>query len=337
MKIVLPPLNSLRAFESAARHESFTLAALELTVTHGAISRQIAILEEHLGSLLFERRHRQVRLTRAGSALRDEVTASLLRIAAATARVRERSDTSQRLRVSAPPAFSVRWLIPRLSGFQRDHPMIEVSLTSSVAAPDFANGLYDLAIRRLEKAPRQVDARLLFPEHSIPVARTDTGLVERADSRTRARSLQAKFNDLARDARLIRVAGEPRGWTAWAQRWDINLGKARFLEVEQTYLSVQAVMEGLGVALLPFSLICDDLDRGLLHRPLGTYPIDRSRYYLITAHPARRGTALAWLRDHLLREGDSVVKRIPLETGAFTDPGASITSSSARRGRPPNL
>jgi LysR family glycine cleavage system transcriptional activator len=333
MKILLPPLNALRAFESAARHESFSLAAVELSVTHGAISRQVALLEEHLGVLLFERGHRQVRLTRAGSALRDEVTASLLRIAAATARVRDPGQSAQRLRVSAPPAFSVRWLIPRLSGFQRERPGIEVSLTGSVASPDFANGLYDLAIRRLDRAPRQVHSRPLFAEHSIPVARTGTAQVQQVISRGRARSLQARFNDLIGETRLIRVAGEPRGWTAWARRWDISLAKARFLEVEQTYLSVQAVMEGLGVALLPFSLVCDDLDRETLHRPLGTYPIDSSNYYLITAHAARRDTALALLGAYLQREGQSVMGRIERDAAAASVPAERITSSTARRGR----
>lgn len=333
MKMILPPLNSLRAFESAARHESFTSAARELAVTHGAISRQVALLEEHLGILLFERGHRQVRLTRAGSALRDEVTASLLRISAATARVRDRQDAGQRLRVSAPPAFSVRWLIPRLSVFQKDRPAIEVSLSSSVAAPDFGSGLYDLAIRRLDRAPRQIHARPLFAEHSIPVARAGTGCVTQLGRQGRNRSLQACFNDLIRDSRLIRVAGEPRGWAAWASRWAINLGKARFVEVEQTYLSVQAVMEGLGVALLPYSLVCDDLDRGVLHRPLGTYPIDMSSYYLLTAHPTRRETALAQLGDHLQRQGQALGARINEEAGAMERPGQSITSSSERRGR----
>ncbi len=310
MKIILPPLNSLRAFESAARHESFTSAAGELAVTHGAISRQVALLEEHLGTLLFERGHRQVRLTRAGSALRDEVTASLLRIAAATARVRDRNDPSQRVRVSAPPAFSVRWLIPHLSVFQKDRPAIEVSLSSSVAPPDFGSGLYDLAIRRLDRAPRRIHAKPLFAEHSIPVvhaglnlATSDTG------SKTRSASLSARAHALLRHVRLIRVAGEPRGWAAWANRWGVNLDSARYLDVEQTYLAMQAVLEGLGIALLPYSLIMDDFDNGILEAPLGHCRIDDSRYFLTSAYPPRRGGALAHLVEHLVNEGRQISKR----------------------------
>ncbi len=305
MKIVLPPLRALRAFESAARHESFSLAAHELAVTHGAISRQVALLEAHLGVLLFDRGHRQVRLTSAGMALRDEVTASLLRIAAATARVRERGERTLRLRVNAPPAFSVRWLIARLSGFQREQPSIEVSLTSSVAAPDFGLGLYDLAIRRFDRPPRQIASRALFAEHSIPVARASLEL--RA---TRSRTLSSRASQLLPQARLIRVAGEPRGWASWSRRWGVNLAKARYLDVEQTYLAVQAMMEGLGLALLPYSLIMDDLDRGVLQAPLGHCPIDDSRYYLTSAQVPRAASALARLIEHLLKEGRAVTRRI---------------------------
>ena len=312
MKIALPPLKALRAFESAARHESFSLAANELAVTHGAISRQVALLEEHLGALLFERGHRKVRLTGAGMALRDEVTASLLRIAAATARVRERGDSAQRLRVNAPPAFSVRWLIARLSGFQREQPAIEVSLTSSVATPDFSSGLYDLAIRRFDRAPRQMASRVLFAEHSIPVAHAGLGLQTGRGPGTvhRSRSLSARTSALLRQTRLIRVAGEPRGWAAWSARWGVTLAKARYLDVEQTYLAVQAMMEGLGIALLPYSLIMDDLERGVLQAPLGHCRIDDSRYYLTSAHVPRAGSALARLVDHLLEEGRTVTGKI---------------------------
>jgi len=310
MKMVLPPLKALRAFESAARHESFTLAAHELAVTHGAISRQVAILEDHLGALLFERTHRQVRLTAAGSALRDEATASLLRIAAATARVRDRNQSTQLIRLNAPPAFSVRWLIARLSSFQREHPRIEVSLTSSVATPDFNEGLYDLAIRRLERPPRQWHSQPLFPEHSIAVAHSALTLAPPVERPIRQRGWETEFNRIIRQARLIRVAGEPRGWTAWASRWSVNLGKARYLEVEQTYLAVQAVMEGLGVALLPYSLVRSDIEKGTLTTPLGDRRIDDSRYYLIAAQAPRSGGPMDKLQAHLGREGRVVAREI---------------------------
>ena len=128
----LPPLNALRAFEAAARHASFTRAAEELHVTHGAISRQVQALEAWLDQPLFERHNRRVVLTEAGAAYLAEIGAALDRIALATARQVERSER-RLLRVNALATFTLRWLIPRLSAFQLAHPATEVRLTTANA------------------------------------------------------------------------------------------------------------------------------------------------------------------------------------------------------------
>src|SRR5260221_3567811 len=112
----LPSLNALRAFEAAARHASFTRAAHELGVTHGAVSRQVQALEGWLGQNLFRRFNRRIVLTEAGDAYRAEIGQSLDHIAAATARL-TRDGMRRVLHVNALPTFTIRWLIPRLSGF----------------------------------------------------------------------------------------------------------------------------------------------------------------------------------------------------------------------------
>jgi LysR family glycine cleavage system transcriptional activator len=291
MKLRLPSLTALRAFESAARFENFTRAAEELSVTHGAVSRQIAALENELGVPLFERRHGTIRLTPRGLQLRDEVTASFLRLGEATERVRHRSPADRPLRMSAPPAFSVRWLIPRLSMFQHRHPSIDVSLASSVAPPDFSNDDYDLAIRRFDRMPPCGHAVALFDEVSIPVCHVD--LLQRLP-----RPLD--FARLVRSARLMRVAAEPRGWDKWARHWHADLSRARFVDVELTYLAMQAALEGLGVALLPLALASDDIARGVLAAPLGPLQLDGSTYFVVSAgKPAARSAAarcIEWLR-----------------------------------------
>jgi LysR family glycine cleavage system transcriptional activator len=133
----LPPLNAIKAFEAAARHGSFTRAAVELCVTHGAVSRQIRALEEWLGVKLFVRTSRNAVVTEAGAALLNETGPALDRLAAAAERLRQRR-FQQSLRVAALPTFAMRWLIPRLPAFQRDHPEIEVRLiTASTAAEQF--------------------------------------------------------------------------------------------------------------------------------------------------------------------------------------------------------
>ena len=142
----LPPLNALKAFEAAARHGSFTRAADELRVTHGAVSRHVQTLEGWLGLPLFERHNRRVVLTEAGSAYATEIGAALDRIALATARQAERG-RPRLLHVNALATFTLRWLIPRLSGFQRANPSIEVRLTTSNVPLASVAEPFDVAIR----------------------------------------------------------------------------------------------------------------------------------------------------------------------------------------------
>ncbi|MGE8131834.1 LysR family transcriptional regulator [Methylobacterium sp. NPDC080182] len=143
----LPPLNALRSFEAAARLGSLTLAAQELGVTHGAVSRQVRILEDFLGTPLFRRLNRRIELTATALAYLPEVSAALDRLSVATAAHRTRREP-RLLRINATPTFTLRWLIPRLSAFQRLNPGIEVRLTTSNDPLDAILEPFDLAIRR---------------------------------------------------------------------------------------------------------------------------------------------------------------------------------------------
>src|SRR5690349_7509003 len=127
----LPPLNAIKAFEAAARLGSFTRAAEELNVTHGAVSRQIRLLEEWLGVRLFLRTYRNAVSTRAGQDLLAEASPALDRLAGAALRVQSGARTRGSLCVSALPTFAMRWLIPRLPKFQRDHPALELRIVSA--------------------------------------------------------------------------------------------------------------------------------------------------------------------------------------------------------------
>src|SRR5690606_2617621 len=142
----MPPLNAVRAFEVAARHVSFTKAAVELNVTHGAVSRQVSLLEDWLGIALFHRAPSQLALTDAGRGYLREVSAVLDRLATASLHVMQQA-APEVLRVNAPPTFTMHWLIARLSVFQRKRPDVEVRLTTSVNPPNFQENAYDIAIR----------------------------------------------------------------------------------------------------------------------------------------------------------------------------------------------
>ena len=134
----LPPLNAIKAFEAAARLGSFTRAAEELNVTHGAISRQIHLLEDWLGIQLFLRTSRNAVLTQTGKDLLAEAGPALDRVAIVCQRLQNRVPATAVLRLSALPTFAMRWLIPRLPEFQRDHPGLDLQIvTASTPAKQF--------------------------------------------------------------------------------------------------------------------------------------------------------------------------------------------------------
>src|SRR4051794_27719509 len=164
----LPPLNSLAAFESAARLASFSKAARELHVTPAAVSRHIKILEEWLGRALFDRRHRGVSLTTSGEVYLRECGGALDRIAEATARQIEQG-RRRVLRVNALDTFTMRWLIPRLASFQVVNPGIEVRLSTSREPIASLRGDFDVVIRGGPDDVPGYSATEFLREHRVPV------------------------------------------------------------------------------------------------------------------------------------------------------------------------
>jgi LysR family glycine cleavage system transcriptional activator len=252
----LPPLNALRAFEAAARHASFTKAADELYVTHGAISRQVQALEAWLDRPLFERHNRRVVLTPAGVAYLAEIGAALDRIALATARQLQ-SNERRVLRVNALATFTMRWLIPRLSTFQLAHPGTEVRVTTSRARlPELAEP-YDVAIRG---GPDQVPGHVAQPfltETRLPVC--SPALLARVPLR--------RPEDQRRHI-LLHAATLPGVWSQWLLAAGVpDLEPRGSVTLEHFYLTLQAALDGLGVAIGPERLVEDDLADGRLTRP----------------------------------------------------------------------
>ncbi|MGC0151436.1 transcriptional regulator GcvA [Chromobacterium vaccinii] len=274
MKRELPPLNALRAFEAAALRLSFSEAAESLHVTHGAISRQIRLLEEWLGAPLFERHHRQVRLTDAGRGYLADIRAALERIESASARLRQ---GPLPLRVNAPATFTLRWLIPRLSRFQLRHPQIELKLTtSSEPVAELADG-FEVAIRGGPQALSGFIAHEFLQESRLPVC--SPALLRRLPIAAPA--------DLARHT-LLHTAGSPEFWPQWlAAAGAPKLQPAASLTLEHFYLTLQAALDGLGVALGPSRLIADDLASGRLVQPFAGPRLEDWRYFAYV--PEARG------------------------------------------------
>ena len=294
----LPPLNAVRAFEAAARHESFTKAALELSVTHGAVSRQVALLEDWLGRPLFTRARSQVMLSDAGRRYLLEVTSALDRIAVASAQLLDRS-APQALLVSAPPTFTMRWLIPRMSAFQHQHPNVEIKLTTSLAPVDFQAHSYDIAIRG--STSPEVGCRSLpfMTETIVPVCHAD--LLEQG-LKTPA--------DLARHT-LVAYSTEPYASPDWLAAAGVpELKPASMLNFEQMYFALQAAAEGLGVVLVPLFLVADDIIVGRLCAPFGTLAAKQRSYHANSSAQGAPSALVNQFCDWLLREGQDTEQSI---------------------------
>ena len=289
----LPPLNSLRAFEAAARLGSFTLAAEELCVTHGAVSRHVQQLEAWLGHALFERYNRRIALTEAGRLYLAEVSAAFDRLALATHRQLEQG--RRVLRVNAPATFSLRWLVPRLSAFQLQHPGIEVRLSTSNEAIARVSSEVDVVIRG---GPQQVEgsrAREFLTEVRLPVC---------APRLLKQKKL-LRVQDLARHT-LLHAAPYPTMWPQWlALSGHATLRAAQSITLEHFYLTLQAALDGLGVAMGPTALVADDVAEGRLVYPFAAPCLPAWRYF--TYLPQARGddAATSAFSDWLLQAGET--------------------------------
>lgn len=295
----LPPMNALKAFEAAARHVSFTKAAQELHVTHGAVSRQVSILEDWMGTALFQRTASQVSLTENGRAYASEVTSLLDRLALVTMQVTQKSAPTI-INVSAPPTFTMRWLIPRLSSYQRVRPGVEVRLTTSIAPVNFHENHYDVAIRGALEPLSNCDSKPFMTETIVPICHAD--LVESGGLRSP--------HDLSRHT-LIGYATEPYSWRTWLTEAGLpDEEGANTIHFEQMYFALQAASEGLGVVLVPLFLVADDIVTDKLCAPFGLHGAMHRRYYANTKSSAGHNPYINEFRAWLIEEGCSTEQSI---------------------------
>jgi len=168
MRNRLPPLNSLRAFDAAARHLSFTRAAEELHVTQAAVSHQIRSLEEYLGVSLFTRLSRSLELTPEGARYHPGVRMGFESLERATEEL-EHTDSKGRLMISTMPSFAARWLVPRMGRFHAQHPEIDLLISPSSVLVDFNREPVDVAIRYTRTPPDGYHSTKLMTDAVIPV------------------------------------------------------------------------------------------------------------------------------------------------------------------------
>ncbi len=284
------PLTALRSFEAVGRHMSFARAAEALGVTHGAVSRQVAALESMLGLKLFER-GTQLAFTAEGKRLFAGISPAFDALSAALDSV-QAGARHRTLSVNAPPTFTMRWLIPRLAVFQRQHEDVDVKLSTGIGPRSELNlNEIDITIRRLPPDGGGMPATPFLSSTLLVVCAPE--LIEDAPVTNPA--------DLARFP-FIEAATSAVTWAEWFERTGQRLpAQARFRRFEEMYFAVEAALEGLGVALLPSALVVDDLIAGRLriaYYAAGVYDRD---YFYIPSSPTRRRDLVkafgAWLRQ----------------------------------------
>ncbi|PWV63140.1 transcriptional regulator GcvA [Plasticicumulans acidivorans] len=263
MRRQLPPLNAVRAFEAAARHQSFALAAEELSVTPAAISQQVRLLEARLDIALFQRLNNGLRLTEAGRAYLPALSAALDELARASARV-QASGLRGTVTVSALGSFAVHWLAPRVAEFSALYPELDLYLHTDSRVIDFAREDVDLAIRYGDGHYDGLEVRLLMGEDVFPVCSpTLLNGPQRLESAADLRHFTLLHD---RDAEPYQAW---ISWPAWFAREGISgVDTSRGPRFSSSGVLIAAAVAGQGVALGRSALVGHRLDSGQLVRPL---------------------------------------------------------------------
>jgi len=296
----LPPLNAIRTFEAAARLGSFSRAAEELNVTHGAVSRQVRALEDWLGTPLFRRTSRNAIPSPAGAELLAEAGPALDRLADASRRLRSGSLAQGVLNVSSIPTFSMRWLIPRLSGFQREHPGLELRIVNSSSSAERFRLEADAVISGPASRPGWLATRFMG-EAMLPLLSPD--LMKRCPLRTPG--------DLEKHT-LLHAATRRRAWMRWltvAGAPDLKpLNEQVF---EHFYFAIQAALAGLGVVMGPLTLVAEEVRDGRLLAPIKEPAIRTRGYFVHVPAAGNSAPAISALRRWLIDAGRSAEAEFP--------------------------
>lgn len=265
----LPPLQTLRAFEATARLSSMTLAAAELHVTHGAISRQIRKLEEHLGLKLFFRLTRQIILTEEGAEFHRTVIRLLSELMRESEHLRGRS-LAKSLRISTTVSFASKWLAPRLSRFRRRYPEFDIQLDVTDINVDLNDGQVDAAIRYGPGHYRDVSSERIFDETVTPVC--SPGFLEEHNGLTEIKALS--------NCVLLHEYRMQANWEAWfAMAGDKNFRCHQGPLWTLGSMATDAALRGEGVALGRSVLIADDVAAGRLVAPFPQHKLKAERGY----------------------------------------------------------
>jgi DNA-binding transcriptional LysR family regulator len=297
MRRKLPSTAALEAFEAAARHQSFTKAAEELSVTQSAVCRQVAALESFLDVRLFRRTRRGVALTEAGLDYSRSVGARLDEVERDTLELMARGGTGSSLELAVVPTFGTRWLLPRLPAFQRAHPHVAVHLSARTRPFLFADTPFDAAIHAGETGSAAwpgTEKRFLMSESLIAVA--SPALPALATGRPQTAADWARLP-------LLQQSTRPYAWRQFFDGLGLVVPQAMAgLRLELFSMLTEAAVHGMGVALTPPFFVQEELDQGRLvdvaPRPVG----GQRAYSLIWPEEKAESPALRAFADWLQAE-----------------------------------
>jgi DNA-binding transcriptional LysR family regulator len=294
---LLPSLTALEFFDAAARHLSFTKAAAELSVTQGAISRQIRMLEDRVGQQLFVRSKRTLALTSIGIEYASAVRSLLEHAKSTTMQIFGPSETPRTLTIASLPTFGSRWLAPRLKDFVARHPDIQLTICTYIEPFMFSSSNADVAIHfGTDTWPGAICSRLMG-ERSVPVG---------------APSLLAGVSQSERLRRLLLIHHTSRP-TAWLQLF-AQLGLPATLALQgprfdHFYMMIQAAISGLGLALLPLVLVEDELRSGVLAQVAPVSLESDKAYWLACPEEKAEQPAVRCFRDWLVEQATAPTVR----------------------------
>ena len=299
MRPRLPPLNALKAFEAAARHESFTQAAVELCVTQGAVSHQVKALEAELSIKLFNRERQRLVITEAGRDYLAVIRDALDRIALGTDRLLERQNTGV-LTVSTSPDFAAKWLVHRLGHFAEAHAGIDLRVSATLHHVDFAREEVDLAVRHgdgnwpgLETV--KLASEQLFVVCSPKLVSGRRGLRQPADI--------LKFPLIHMDSR--------DDWARWLQAAGVDAAQAIHGPVlNRASMVIDAAINAQGIALARTTLAAWDLINGRLVRPFPESLRLAKTYWILCPKATAKLPKITAFTEWLLAEGANDSKQL---------------------------
>jgi LysR family glycine cleavage system transcriptional activator len=294
----LPPLNGLKAFEAAARSESFTRAAEELNVTQGAVSHQVKALEDTLGLKLFHRERQRLILTEAGRDYLTVIRDALDQIAVGTERLLQLQESGV-LTVSTSPDFAAKWLVNRLSRFAEKFPDVDLRVSATTHYVDFARDDVDIAIRHGDGSWPGLDVQRLYSERLFPVC--SPKLVAGRNRITKAADL-LKFP-------LLRLE-DAKNWTRLLEAAGVKATVGPGPVLNRASMLIDAAIDGQGIALARTALAAWDLINGRLVRPVDVSLRMANTYWIVCPKAASNVPKIATFRSWVLAEAAEDAHRL---------------------------